>query len=191
MALAIDDFAAFAKIQTKKIKIATIILTIFILSVIAQAFLNINPGNSTGYPYEAAKFLKSANLPNGNFLNPYGWGGYLIWQNPEIPVFIDGRGPQLKINPKTTILQEENQFYSNDTAVIQEKLDHYNIGFVLTQKPIDKQHNFIDRFFWQMKGATTKTVEQHKNNLDNYLLSSPNWSLVYEDDISRVYFRQQ
>ncbi|MEW6651495.1 MAG: hypothetical protein AB1453_15070, partial [Chloroflexota bacterium] len=42
------------------------------------------------YPVAAAAHLRA--MPNdGNLLNGYGWGGYLIWTNPNQKVFVDGR----------------------------------------------------------------------------------------------------
>jgi hypothetical protein len=41
-------------------------------------------------PVEAIAFLKDER-PAGPMLNSYNWGGYLIWELPEYPVFVDGR----------------------------------------------------------------------------------------------------
>ena len=41
-------------------------------------------------PVEAAAFLKQEQ-PAGPIFNSYNWGGYLIWELPEYPVFVDGR----------------------------------------------------------------------------------------------------
>ena len=45
--------------------------------------------NLTGYPTQALAYLKAH--PEGNVLNDDGWGGYLITNLPERPVFIDSR----------------------------------------------------------------------------------------------------
>ena len=42
------------------------------------------------FPHNAVKWI-SENHPQGNIFNSYNWGGYLIWNLPEYPVFIDGR----------------------------------------------------------------------------------------------------
>ena len=42
------------------------------------------------YPVAAIEVLKSAQL-EGNIFNSYNWGGYLILNAPDYPVFIDGR----------------------------------------------------------------------------------------------------
>lgn len=41
-------------------------------------------------PVEAVAFLKDERPP-GPIFNSYNWGGYLIWELPEYPVFVDGR----------------------------------------------------------------------------------------------------
>jgi hypothetical protein len=45
--------------------------------------------NLTTYPVQALAYLKEH--PQGNVLNEDGWGGYLITNLPERPVFIDSR----------------------------------------------------------------------------------------------------
>ncbi|MEE8574874.1 MAG: tetratricopeptide repeat protein, partial [Thermodesulfobacteriota bacterium] len=44
------------------------------------------------YPEGTVKFIKENNI-RGNFYNEYVYGGYLIYNNPENKVFIDGRTP--------------------------------------------------------------------------------------------------
>ena len=46
----------------------------------------------TNYPYKAIEYIKK-HPPSGNMFNLYNWGGFLIWQLPEYPTFIDGRKP--------------------------------------------------------------------------------------------------
>jgi hypothetical protein len=41
-------------------------------------------------PLEAMEFLKETRPP-GRIFNSYNWGGYLQWEMPEYPVFVDGR----------------------------------------------------------------------------------------------------
>jgi hypothetical protein len=47
-------------------------------------------GTAHGYPVEAVALVKERGYP-GPLFNSYTWGGYLIWQLPELPVGIDGR----------------------------------------------------------------------------------------------------
>ena len=41
-------------------------------------------------PLDAVAFIKRQ-APPGRLFNSYNWGGYLLWELPEYPVFIDGR----------------------------------------------------------------------------------------------------
>jgi len=41
-------------------------------------------------PVDAVNFIRSTRPP-GRLFNSYNWGGYLLWELPEYPVFIDGR----------------------------------------------------------------------------------------------------
>jgi hypothetical protein len=43
----------------------------------------------TAFPKAATEALRD--LPPGRLLNPYDWGGYLIWKTPDFPVSADGR----------------------------------------------------------------------------------------------------
>jgi hypothetical protein len=50
----------------------------------------LNAGIVEEYPVRALAQLSS--LPAGSrILNDYDWGGYLIWNAPQIPVFVDSR----------------------------------------------------------------------------------------------------
>jgi hypothetical protein len=42
------------------------------------------------FPVRAVAFLRETRPP-GRMFNSYNWGGYLLWELPEYPVFIDGR----------------------------------------------------------------------------------------------------
>lgn len=42
------------------------------------------------YPEEATAYLQEEQ-PKGRLFNAYNWGGYLVWQLPQYPVFVDGR----------------------------------------------------------------------------------------------------
>jgi hypothetical protein len=42
------------------------------------------------FPVAAVSWV-DANRPPGNLFNAYNWGGYLLWNLPQYPVFVDGR----------------------------------------------------------------------------------------------------
>ncbi|HET6979057.1 MAG TPA: hypothetical protein VFI24_22175 [Pyrinomonadaceae bacterium] len=44
-----------------------------------------------GVPLNAVAFIKENRLTGNTFTDPNIWGGYLIWETPQNPVYIDGR----------------------------------------------------------------------------------------------------
>ena len=51
----------------------------------------INVDRSAFYPQVGVAYLRAHGCEGGNIFNDYTYGGYLIWQLPSMPVFIDGR----------------------------------------------------------------------------------------------------
>jgi hypothetical protein len=50
----------------------------------------VNAYTTRDYPAGAVAWIKQ-NKPEGNLFNAYNWGGFLTWNLPSYPVFIDGR----------------------------------------------------------------------------------------------------
>src|SRR6185436_4668326 len=44
-----------------------------------------------GVPLNAVAFIKQNGITGNTFTDPNIWGGYLIWETPSNPVYIDGR----------------------------------------------------------------------------------------------------
>jgi hypothetical protein len=44
-----------------------------------------------GVPLNAVSYLKANGITGNTFTDPNIWGGYLIWETPSNPVYIDGR----------------------------------------------------------------------------------------------------
>lgn len=44
-----------------------------------------------GVPLNAVKYVKDNSITGNTFTDPNIWGGYLIWETPSNPVYIDGR----------------------------------------------------------------------------------------------------
>jgi hypothetical protein len=44
-----------------------------------------------GVPLKAVAFIKENRITGNTFTDPNIWGGYLIWETPSNPVYIDGR----------------------------------------------------------------------------------------------------
>jgi hypothetical protein len=80
-------------------------------------------------PVKAVDFIKAHHLP-GRMFNEYGYGGYLIWEAPEQPVFIDGRADVFEW---TGIFEEYGQWMSlqGDPHTL---LDKYGINFCLLER---------------------------------------------------------
>lgn len=115
--------------------------------------------------------------------NNYGWGGYMIWQWPNKKLFIDGRLPQYSFMGHT-LLQEYLEFFKEDQAA--SKLDEHGIELVLLKL------NQNIKFNWFEKTVLKLDEEKYNNQkiaLKEYLDSSVDWKLIYEDKISNIYVR--
>ncbi len=109
------------------------------------------------YPYEAVEFLQR-NPQEGHIFNDYVWGGYLIWQLPEVKTFIDGRMPAWR--------EKDKYVFEDYMAVTQLKpgwedvLEKYNISY----------------FLIKTDSALAQTLKVH-----------PGWNMIYEDDLAAVF----
>jgi hypothetical protein len=85
-------FPAYEKKNDKPLLNALIIAGILLCAVLFfPREAKLREQAAAGYPSRALPYLQSFH-PNGRVLNDFNWGGYLIWNTPHIPVFIDGRG---------------------------------------------------------------------------------------------------
>ena len=67
------------------------ILGLFAFVILAQAYsVSREQQVHSGLPVKAVRWI-SVNKPEGRMFNAYNWGGYLQWELPQYPVFIDGR----------------------------------------------------------------------------------------------------
>ena len=114
------------------------------------------------YPYKAVVYLKTHPV-EGNILNHFNWGGYLIWQLPEYKPFIDGRmtswvdkdGYLLKLYDQISEHSESN------AALLESYIKNYNIKLILIPKD---SHLAV-----YLKNVKNKT-----------------WEVVYEDELAVV-----
>ena len=78
------------------------------------------------YPVSAVEYLNASDL-EGNLLNSYNWGGYLIFEASGFPVFIDGR---------TDLYRDFLAEYTSaafGTPAWSDVLDRHDIGIVLIE----------------------------------------------------------
>jgi len=140
----------------------------------------------TALPVDSSDFISKNRPETGNFLNPYDWGGFLAWTHPELKIFIDGRGPEKKIDNNFTILEENNNFFSEDNKKIEARLQKYSISHILIQKP--NNFNKVDTFLAEHLLDMNLVRKSKENNLQIYLEKNQDWERVYDDPISAVYF---
>lgn len=137
------------------------------------------------YPCAAIDFLKkSPQYKYLNLFNDYNWGGFMIWTIPERKLFIDGRLPQVEFS-HWTFVEEYYDFLTNK-AGLPDKFKKYDIRLVLitshfepyTPKP-------WEQLFFPVKPSKSKS------QLLEYLDQSPDWSVVYQDKVAKIYFYNQ
>ena len=138
----------------------------------------------------ALEFVKNTRPEEGNMLNSYAVGGLIVWKYPDLKVFIDGRGPQLKINNNTTILQEYCNFFTNDKAKTELMLKKYDISYVVIKKD---QFSFskIDKLLIKLSSRNHNQYNyvSPNSNLFKFLDDSPVWKKVFEDNSTIVYYK--
>jgi hypothetical protein len=69
----------------------TALIVVLSLAALGNLFLVSQPERvDEQYPVGAVQWMREHH-PAGRLFNSYNWGGYLLWNMPESPVFIDGR----------------------------------------------------------------------------------------------------
>jgi hypothetical protein len=121
-----------------------IINWVLLVLVVAAALLQISgpisaranaEAQAESLPVAAVDYLREANLP-GPMFNNYNWGGYIIWELPQYPVFVDGRtdlyGDELLSQYLAALFARGNW---------RETLEAYDINlvFVETAAPLAKE----------------------------------------------------
>lgn len=141
-----------------------IAIVVFATLVETKSAIGINKGTvlSKHYPIQAIEFIKEKKL-NGNMLNNYDWGGFLIWQLSDYKTFIDGRMPSWNYaNSKKRLFEDYIRItyrpYQN-IQLIDAIVTEYNIQFALL------------------------SVDQP---LANFLIKEENWEVAYVDTVSVV-----
>lgn len=139
------------------------------------------------YPMAAVAFLKQ-NLPKGEVLSLYNWGGYLIWKLPEKKVFIDGRMPSWRWKNAPP---SESKNAMDDYLKMQEteedfkrEIKKYNITTILWSntkeekfKPKSFESFFQKIFHFNFKGNFSLVD----------FLEKEGWREVYKDDLAVIY----
>ena len=98
----------------------------------------------------------------GNVFNAYEWGGFLIWQKPEIKVFVDGRMPAWKDENGKSPYQVFLDIIQTQSGW-NEKLNKWKTDYLLITNG-----SYLDLLL--------------KNGVNKY-----NWLEVYRDDTAVIY----
>lgn len=118
----------------KLVKVSLILSSAAVAMALVLAFF-VNLGESLslenrlkkdGFPVEAVNFIKEKGLSD-KLLNHYDWGGYIIWQAPMIPVFIDGRMTGWRNDNGSYILADYLEIINGDCEMVKK----YDIRTVL------------------------------------------------------------
>ncbi len=165
-----------------------IILLLVSISSICNTHFSKKPFKDSYYknkPLSLTRYINNnPELKSRQVLNPYSWGGYLLWQVPEMKLFIDGRMPQTHYKTHS-LLEEYNTFF--DEAELPAKLNEYNIDMVIIKK--DKDYN-LGQLEMKFLGLSKDVLKAPENKLTTFLGSSEDWGKIYEDNLSELYIQK-
>lgn len=139
-----------------------------------------------GYPNGAVEFLKNhPEYDSLKLLNEFGWGGFLIWTDPDRQLFIDGRLPQYPYDGHS-LLEEYWDFSQTDKIASQ--LDKHRIGLVLMRYPKFQpiKLNWLEKNFLLINEDEINKNEGRQPLID-YLNRQTDWKLIFADKNSVIY----
>ena len=141
------------------------------------------------YPYKAVSYLRQQ-LPGGQILSSYNWGGYLIWKLPEKKVFIDGRMPswrwEANLANESNYAMKDYKALLNGEVFYQEIFEKYGIETVLW--PVPRKIGF----WGYLEDRLNRLLTQFGGKYDFDLikeLKEAGWEEIYSDQIAAVYQR--
>jgi hypothetical protein len=148
-------------------------------------------------PQKAVIFLEQYLKDNQNkkLFNDYGWGGYIIWQAPDIKVFIDGRMPHWIDEHGNSAMKDYVKIFYEGNDKWKEVFARRNIDLVLIHKEIpDKKLGFINEYapeflkkiISQKSGFLLNIFGVDKQvNLKESLIKN-GWQVIYEDNLAAI-----
>jgi hypothetical protein len=153
------------------------------------------------YPEDAAVFLKKYNEEKKiNYIfNDFGWGGYLIWQVPEIKLFIDGRMPAWRADiGKSAMIDYTKASYFENEDEWQEVFARRKVDLVFIKNEVNNSQGAVF-----LKKYLPENIKEYlvKRNYDKLLLNlfgikkqlnlreslvKSGWQIIYEDDLAVI-----
>ncbi|MBU0570058.1 hypothetical protein KKB40_04760 [Patescibacteria group bacterium] len=140
------------------------------------------------YPKDAVLYLR-ANFPQGEIFSNYGWGGYLIWKLPEKKVFIDGRMPSWKWEPKSD--EELASAFGEYMKILKGESDYKEtfekLGVDTVLWPVSREENAFDDFVNKAEDFLVKfgREKQDFDFIDH--VENDSWKKVYEDEVAVIF----
>ncbi len=106
-----------------------LLISLIILAALGNLYILTRPAKvEASYPHAAVQWIKE-NQPKGALFNSYNWGGYLIWNLREYPVFIDGRADLYG----EEMLNQWKQV-TNGGEAAQSTLDEWDVNLIILEK---------------------------------------------------------
>ncbi len=102
-------------------------------------------------PCESLKYIKSHQM-QGNMLNAYNWGGFLIYSLPEYKTFVDGRMTSWRENG-VSIFEDHNKIIHHpkeNEDLLKAYLSNYNIRWALLYPDYELSNYLIQNLHWNV-----------------------------------------
>lgn len=192
----IEQIAINLKRQIKDTKLVLFSKIVLILILIISSYKMVVKTQFNDYPFDsgyycmynypcaAVSFIKENGLTNKRFFNDYDWGGFIVWVMPEMKLFIDGRLPQVEFKDHS-FLEEYHEFFNEEK--VKEKLEDYGIELVLLKKHKPIKLNWVEKYIFLLNEEKINDVVDY---LEEFIKNSDQWRLVYSDDFSYIYEKQ-
>lgn len=163
-------------------------VALFVVSTAAILLIAQNRPLKILYPEGAAAFLqeRAAGGEEMRVFNEYGWGGYVIWNAPDMSVFIDGRMPHWVSEDGTSAMKDYIAVvYSSSADARREVFERRGVTHILQAKPSKARG---------VRGQIRAYLPQSWLASESYSLQDSlareGWEVAYEDDISFVMQRK-
>jgi hypothetical protein len=177
MPLFIAPYAARLSAKRNAVLIFAAVCSVSLFYLLTYAFpFERGLGIASYFPRKIAEFTKAKNL-QGNLMNSYGFGGYLIWSlYPERKIFIDGRNEvYLPFMQKLYKARTDNRSWNKF-------LDDYEIQYALM--------NYIDVLEEvKIMGKSNKTDITYMPFSETHFPKS-RWALIFWNDEGMVFIRR-
>ncbi|TAN33529.1 hypothetical protein EPN28_01815 [Patescibacteria group bacterium] len=141
-----------------------------------------------GFPVKAVDFVKK--LPAGaKIFNEFGWGGFFIWQTPQVKMYFDGRGAATWRDANGEFMLKKYLRYLGEKKQLPE-LSKTPAEYILLEKNrlALPPPGWSDKLFFK-KENLAKIMERKPPLLETDLTKSSDWKLIYSDEMTNIWKR--